>query len=135
VKKFVLDTGVTRVDTAGDVGSATVNAVPKWRGTFSVTYQAPQFGLDARLRYVGKGKFNQLLVDNPATATLEGLVNNDVKAFTYLDLGAQFKATETFTLSVNVNNVFDKDPPLSPTGPLFYDAIGRYFTVGARAKF
>ena len=87
------------------------------------------------MRYIGKGLFNHLLVDNPATATTEGLVNNRVKAFTYLDLGAQFKATEAFTLSFNVNNVFDKKPPLSPTGPIYYDAVGTYFTIGARAKF
>ena len=127
VKKFVFDTGVSRIDTAGDVGSSTGNAIPKWRGTLSFTYQGEALGLDARVRYVGSGKFNHLL---------DGvLVNNDVKAFTYLDLGAQFKATDRFTLSLNVNNVFDKDPPLSPTGPIFYDAIGTYFSFGARAKF
>ena len=130
VKKFVFDTGVSRVDTAGDVGSSTGNAIPSWRGTLGVTYQSEQLGLDARVRYVGKGKFNHLL-DNVPNA----LVNNDVKAFTYVDLGVQFKATDAFTLSLNANNVFDVKPPLSPTGPVFYDAIGTYFTIGARAKF
>jgi outer membrane receptor protein involved in Fe transport len=135
VRKFVFDTGVSRVDTAGDVGSSTGNAIPSWRGTLGLTYQSPRLGLDARVRYIGKGLFNHLLVDNPATSQTEGLVNNRVKAFTYLDLGAQFKATEDFTLSFNVNNVFDKKPPLSPTGPIYYDAVGTYFTIGARAKF
>jgi iron complex outermembrane receptor protein len=135
VKELVFDTGISRVDTAGDVGSSTGNAIPSWRGTLGFTYQSAGLGLDARLRYVGEGKFNHLLVDNPATTTTEGLVNNDVDAFVYLDLGAQVKVTDRFTLSFNVNNVFDKDPPLSPTGPIFYDAIGRYFSVGARAKF
>jgi iron complex outermembrane receptor protein len=127
VKEFVFDTGVSRVDTAGDVGSSTPNAIPNWRGTLSLTYQNSNFGIDARARYVGKGQFNHLL---------EGiLVNNEVKAFTYVDLGAQFKATEKFTVTMNVNNVFDKAPPISPTGPIFYDAIGSYFTFGARATF
>ena len=127
VKKFVFDTGVSRVDSAGDVGSSTGNAIPNWRGTLSLTYQNDWLGLDARARYVGKGKFNHLL---------DGiLVNNDVKSYTYVDLGAQLKATERFTLTLNVNNVFDKAPPVSPTGPVFYDAIGTYFTFGARVKF
>ena len=127
VKEFTFDTGVSSVDSAGDVGSSTGNAIPNWRGTLSMTYQNDWLGLDARARYVGKGKFNHLL---------DGiLVNNDVKAYTYLDLGAQLKATETFTLSLNVNNVFDKQPPVSPTGPIFYDAVGTYFTFGARVKF
>ncbi|WP_260600039.1 TonB-dependent receptor plug domain-containing protein [Sphingomonas endolithica] len=135
ITDFVFDTGVSRVDSAGDVGSSTGNAIPDWRGTLSFTYQNEWLGLDARARYVGKGKFNHLLVDNPATTTLEGLVNNDVKAFTYLDLGVQLKASEDFTLSFNVNNVFDKDPPISPTGPIYYDAIGTYFTMGVKANF
>ena len=135
VKDFVFDTGVSRVDTAGDVGSSTGNAIPRWRGTLGFTYQDEWLGLDARIRYVGKGTFNKLLIDNPATATQEGLVNNDVAAYTYLDLGAQFKATDRFTLSFNVNNVFDTPPPISPTGPIFYDAVGTYFTAAARVKF
>ena len=137
VKKFVFDTGVSRVDTAGDLGSSTGNAIPDWRGTLSFTYQSEDLGLDARLRYVGKGKFNHLLDQAfaPAAAPTQYLVNNEVEAFTYLDVGAQFKVGEAYTLSLNVNNVFDKAPPLSPTGPIFYDAIGRYFTIAARAKF
>jgi hypothetical protein len=52
-----------------------------------------------------QGKFNHLLVDDPATTTLEGLVNNDVKAFTYLDLGVQLKAGEDFTLSFRASEL------------------------------
>lgn len=127
VRKFVFDTGISRVDTAGDVGSSTTNAIPKWRGVLSFTYETERLGLDARIRYVGGGKFNHLL---------EGvLVNNDVSARTYLDLGAQFKAGDRLTLSANVNNVFDRAPPISPTGPAFYDVIGTYFTMGARVAF
>lgn len=48
---------------------------------------------------------------------------------------AQFKAGERLTLSANVNNVFDRAPPISPTGPAFYDVIGTYFTMGARVAF
>lgn len=142
VREFVLDTGIppagttaTRVDTAGDVGSGTGNTIPKWRGTLSFTYQDDWMGLDARVRYVGGGKHNHLLVDNPATTTLEGLVNNDIAARAYLDLGAQFKVTDRFTLSANVNNVFNSAPPITPAQALYYDAIGTYFTVGARMKF
>ncbi|MBU3079505.1 TonB-dependent receptor domain-containing protein [Sphingomonas quercus] len=127
VKKFVYDTGITRVDSAGDVGSATTNAIPSWRGNLIVNYQGSALGIDARVRYVGKGKYDHLLD--------AVLVNNKIKAFTYLDLGASYKVTERLRLTANVNNVFDKQPPISPTGPLFYDAIGTYFSVGARVTF
>ena len=37
VDKLVFDTGVTRVETAGDVGDSVQRATPKWRGTLSAT--------------------------------------------------------------------------------------------------
>ncbi|MBB4630890.1 TonB-dependent receptor plug domain-containing protein [Sphingosinicella soli] len=127
VRKFVFDTGISRIDTAGDLGSSTANSIPKWRGVLSFTYETEYLGLDARIRYVGSGKFNH---------QLDGiLVNNDISARTYLDLGAQFKVSDRFTLSASVNNVFDRAPPISPTGPVYHDAVGTYFTMGARAKF
>ncbi len=135
VREFVLDTGVSRVDSAGDVGSGTGNAIPKWRGTLALSYQDKLVGFDARMRYVGGGKHNHLSVDNPATATLEGLVNNDISARVYVDLGAQFKVTDQFTLWTNVNNVFDREPPISPSQAMYYDAIGTYFTFGAKMSF
>jgi len=142
VREFVLDTGIppagtttTRVDSAGDVGSGTGNTIPKWRGTLSLSYQDKVFGLDARVRYVSGGKHNHLSVDNPATATIEGLVNNDISSRTYLDLGAQFKVADKFTFWTNVNNVFDREPPITPAQAMYYDAIGTYFTFGVKLDF
>ncbi|MFL9842273.1 TonB-dependent receptor [Sphingomonas sp. ST-64] len=133
VRDFVIDTGVSRVDTAGDVGAGTGNAIPSWRGTFSVSYQNDSMGLDARVRYVGAGKFNSQL-DQSVNPT-GYLVNNDIGAYAYLDLGAQAKVADRLTLSLNVNNVLDQKPPLSPVGPVFYDAIGTYFSFGAKVRF
>ncbi|MFS0773233.1 TonB-dependent receptor plug domain-containing protein [Sphingomonas sp. 1P08PE] len=132
VRKFVFDTGVARVDTAGDVGSSTGNAIPSWRGLFSLTYQDDAVGLDARVRFVGSGQFNHLL---NGTNGQPLLVNNDIAARAYLDLGAQLKVNDRYTLSFSANNVLDRDPPISPTGPVFYDAIGTYFNIGLRANF
>lgn len=125
VSRFITNDGTTAIDRAGDVGN-TVVGVPKWRATLSATYQGEVVGVDARVRYVDGGKFDHL-------NTL--LVNNDVKSRTYLDLGAQLKVTDRFTFFGNVNNVFDRDPPLSTAGSAHYDVIGRYFLAGARAKF
>ena len=133
VRDFVVDTGVSRIDTAGDVGAGTGNAIPSWRGTLSFVYQNDTLGLDARVRYVGAGKFNSLL-DQSVNPT-GYLVNNDIGAYAYLDLGARAKVMDRLTLSLNVNNVLDQKPPLSPVGPVFYDAVGTYFSLGARMKF
>jgi hypothetical protein len=34
--------------------------------------------------------------------------------------------------TANVNNVFNRAPPVSPTGPLYYDAIGTYLAARDR---
>jgi outer membrane receptor protein involved in Fe transport len=135
IDRFIFDTGLTRVDTAGDVGDATANGIPKWRGTLSLAYQGDTVGIDARLRYVGGGLYNHLLVDNPATAAIEGLVNNKIGSRTYFDLGARFKVQEKFTFTANVNNLFNVAPPITTAGNPHYDIIGTYVTFGARMNF
>lgn len=134
--RFIQSTGIPPiVNTAGDVGDAVAGGLPKWRATFGATYQNDDVGLDLRVRYVDGGKFNQLLVDNPATAGTEGLINNDISSRTYVDLGAQFKVLDRFTFFGNVNNLFDVDPPISTAGNIHYDIVGTYFTFGARVNF
>ncbi|UZK65462.1 TonB-dependent receptor plug domain-containing protein [Sphingomonas sp. M1-B02] len=136
VDRYIQSTGVPPIlNTAGDVGDAVALGLPKWRGTFGATYQDSNLGFDARVRYVDGGKFNQLLIDNPATVALEGLINNEIKSRTYVDLGIQFKVLDSFTLSANVNNVFDVAPPISTAGNPHYDIVGTYFSMGARVKF
>jgi len=122
VDKFVI--GGT--DTAGDVGSGTPNGVPKWRGTLSAGYDNDEFGADVRVRYVDGGLYDH---------SLTTVINNKTASETYVDLGVRFKVNDRFTLSGNVNNLFDNQPPLSPQGNPHYDVIGTYFSVGAKAKF
>src|SRR5690606_39064697 len=118
--------GLNRNNTAGDVGSGTPNGVPKWRGTFSIGYDNDDFGSDVRVRYVDGGLYDHLLTD---------LVNNKTDARMYVDLGVRFKVADRFTLTGNVNNLFDRQPPLSPIGNPHYDVIGTYFSIGAKANF
>jgi iron complex outermembrane receptor protein len=126
VDKLVFDTGVTRVETAGDVGDAVQRATPKWRGTLSATYEDDNVGFDIRARYIDGGNFDR---------TRTTLINNRIASRTYVDLGARFKIDDRFMLFGNVNNVFDRDPPLITVNSTLYDVVGRYFTVGAKVDF
>ncbi|WP_116091115.1 TonB-dependent receptor plug domain-containing protein [Sphingomonas crusticola] len=139
VDRVIFSTGAaTPINVAGDVGETVTNGTPKWRGTLSFSYQTDRLGLDARVRYVGGGKFNQLLdgrIPSPGAPANVTLLNNDISARTYVDLGAQFKVNDRFTFFGNIANLFDRDPPISTAGPIHYDAIGTYFTFGARVKF
>lgn len=70
-----------------------------------------------------------------------------IKAYDYFDLAARFGVTESLVMTVTVQNLFDKDPPITGnnagstafnsgnTFPSTYDALGRRFAVGARLKF
>jgi len=125
VPTLTTDDGVSKIEYAGDVGEALPFGTPKWRATGSLTYQDQALSVDARLRYVGGGMWNSALKD---------LENNAIKARTYVDLGARV-TIDKLTLSLNVNNLFDVDPPLTTTGQIHYDQIGRYFSTAAKIKF
>lgn len=70
-----------------------------------------------------------------------------VDAYNYFDLAARFNATENFTFTVTVQNLLDKDPPITGnnagsttfnsgnTFPSTYDALGRRYAVSAKVKF
>ena len=65
----------------------------------------------------------------------------------YLDLAASWAITKSVTLYAGVNNIFDKDPPITDssiagpaagsgnTYPQVYDALGRRIFVSLTAKF
>lgn len=125
VPSLTTDDGVSKIEYAGEVGEALPFGTPKWRASGSLTYQDQALSIDARLRYVAGGMWSSALKD---------LENNAIKARTYVDLGARV-TIDKLTLSLNVNNLFDVDPPLTTTGQIHYDQIGRYFSTSARIKF
>lgn len=124
VPSLTTDDGISKIQYVGDVGNEVPFGTPKWKGAASITYDDKVLSADARLRYVGGGVFNHLL----------DIENNKIGSRTYLDLGARVRIEE-LTLFANVNNVFDRGPPLTTTGQIHYDEIGRYFSAGAKIKF
>ncbi|NWK94238.1 TonB-dependent receptor [Sphingobium lactosutens] len=125
VPKVIINDGTSTVDRAGDVGDNVNFGTPHWRATGSINYSSQDVSVDARVRYVGGGKFNHLL----------NIANNDIAARVYVDVGAQATIADRFTLFANVNNLFDRDPPLTTYGSIHYDSIGRYMTMGAKVRF
>jgi outer membrane receptor protein involved in Fe transport len=65
--------------------------------------------------------------------------NNHIPAYMYFDLGASYKfdvlQDREVEVFANINNLFDKDPPVSSAFSPYYDIVGRYMVVGARARF
>lgn len=115
---------------------------PNYKQKFSqrTVWNAANFSVGYNWRHVGKvteepGGTNFL----PAYST--------IKAYDYVDLSATWQVTKNVRLNLSVNNAFDKKPPevgntigttttnSGNTFPQNYDAIGRYYTLGATVKF
>lgn len=125
VDELVTDDGVNRYDLATSVGG---NGVPRWRTNVSLNYQNGGFGADLRARYISGGKFNVLL----------DIDNNAIGSYTYVDVGLNYdfgNRGSGFGLFGGVSNLLDKDPPIASSAAVFYDVVGRYYTLGARYRF
>ena len=117
------------VDCKGTWDSGTcLGAFPEWAHTFRTTWATPwDVDVSAMWRYVGE------VDDNTAN-------NRDWAAYSWLDLSANWQVTDSTLLRIGVNNVLDKDPPVSSDAgnvpgngnvfPGYYDSLGRYIFAG-----
>jgi outer membrane receptor protein involved in Fe transport len=83
-----------------------------------------------------------------STVTHPTIDHNRVKGAFYLDTNLQYKLAfgdSEATVFLNVDNVFDKTPPIvpvsggllyagKPTNPNLYDTLGRAFRAGVRFR-
>ncbi|MEI9903026.1 MAG: TonB-dependent receptor [Asticcacaulis sp.] len=136
----------TVVDTAGVNGGESLG-LPHWQGSFSLTYHVGALSVFAQERYIGKGIYSQNYVEG-GTGT-NGIDYNRIPSITYTDINIKYDVNAAnckCQLYFNVNNLFDRDPPPSPsrigspvtiiaTNPTLYDTIGRYFSAGIRFRF
>ena len=134
-------TDATRSELAGQVGANVGGSgVPKWRGNVTADYAAGPLGFNARIRYVGGGKYiNYWTTDNFA--------NNNIGSTQYLDLSARYTFGESGSHPIEarfgIDNALDKDPLVNPetffitgfTNYEIYDVMGRRFYAGARITF
>ncbi|HWK42830.1 MAG TPA: TonB-dependent receptor [Croceibacterium sp.] len=139
-----------KVDGAGQTGTAASLSVPKWTANAFVTLLNPSFSVTLQGRFIDSGVLNSLYIDPSDEGYSPTLVNsindNSVPSRFYLNLsgtmkvGPQGEDGKGFELFGRVNNLLDKSPPIVPefqypTNPAYFDTIGRYFTIGARARF
>jgi iron complex outermembrane receptor protein len=140
VDELIFDDAANRSDTAGDVGGTVILGVSRWRGVTSAAYEDRRFTVDLRARYVGGGHFNsQPGGETSCDPSGRTALCPDIDARIYVDLALQYALpfgndeNARITLFGNVANLFDRDPPVFPNR-MHYDVVGRYFTLGARAR-
>jgi iron complex outermembrane receptor protein len=107
---------------------------PEWRHHFRIGWSSP-WNTDVALtwRYYDS-------VTNIAPGTVDN-IDYELGARSYFDIAASWAATEKTTIRLGINNVADKDPPLSSavgttgngnTYPQTYDALGRWIFLRAQ---
>ena len=124
----------------GAYGNDCGTPTPEWRHRARVSWATPWDGLDlsATWRYLGSADLKS------GDTEITGRVDSTLDAQSYIDLAGQWAAKDWVTFRFGVNNVLDDDPPLSAsigttgngnTYPQTYDALGRYWFVGATFDF
>lgn len=127
---------------AGEAGAA------RWQGSLSLSVDFDKFGVFVQERFISDGIYRELYTTgNTGSNSID---SNSVAGRNYTDLTLRYMPelldsgrTEFF---LTVNNLFDRDPPDSPTRagapiglifgtqPTLYDVVGRYITAGVRVQ-
>lgn len=111
---------------AGETGTA-----PRWRGVFQANYDRGPLGLFLQARYTSDGWYDKytLASDLPQIKIKGQTVWNGRVSYTLPVAGGDWQAY------VNVQNIFDKAPPvLAPTAGSF-DPVGRFYRFGLRLTY
>ncbi|UYY57670.1 TonB-dependent receptor domain-containing protein [Sphingomonas sp. S2-65] len=131
------------------------NPRAKWRWNGRATYGIEGFDLSLLWTHISRVSLEPFLAarlpgdvaqpggPNPTTILADF---RSIPAYDYFDLSFRAAPTENIELTLTVNNLFDKEPPLVGSGvggtsynsgntfPTIYDPIGRSFTIGARIR-
>ncbi|HEY4070670.1 MAG TPA: TonB-dependent receptor [Sphingomicrobium sp.] len=131
------------VECASFFGGSCGTPNPKWRHKLRVGLTMPNgMGVSAQWRYFGSvNLFDPQAETSPGVggspvADLRGLPSRS-----WFDLAFTARVAQKLNLRLGVNNIFDKDPPLSELGsngntyPQTYDALGRYMFAGFTVDF
>jgi outer membrane receptor protein involved in Fe transport len=133
-------------DCAGLHGTTCGTPLPKWRHKIRGTWSTPWQGLELALtwRHIDSVKLDATSNDIHLSGDSEP-ADQKLAARDYLDLAANWQITKTYTFRAGINNLLDKDPPVSGvvaavygngnTYPQVYDAMGRRVFLNLTAKF
>ena len=110
-------------------------ALPRFSATANVNLDVGRLGLNTQIRYIGPMVFNLDYVEGVH------INKNDIPSVTYVDMSASYQINDQIEIFGNVDNLFDKNPPIVPatfgypTNATFFDMIGRTYRIGVRGRF
>jgi iron complex outermembrane receptor protein len=132
--------GADKIDRAGQTGLG--GGAPEWQSTLSLNYNRGPFSATLQERYVAAGTY-----DSRWSSGVE-IDDNSIDAawLTNLQLGyeGEWSGLGRYRVSLNVNNLFDANPPLvaswgftgsQATNSGLFDIYGRRYNLGLRVTF
>ena len=137
--------GGVKYDCVGLYGPTCGTPLPEWRHKARVTWTTP-FAVDLALtwRYMDEVLLDRTSSNSQLTGTVQP-VDRSLAAQNYLDISGSWNLSKNLVLSGGINNILDRDPPVSAqvgagfgngnTYPQVYDAMGRRIFLGLTAKF
>jgi outer membrane receptor protein involved in Fe transport len=129
-------------DYQGTISQTIGSATPKDKAVLTTMWAWRELTLRYNLRYID----GMDVVNNDAKKSKPTIgVKPTVPTYVYHDLSARYDFNKTYSLTVGVNNVTDKQPPIyttdsqagiqSNTDPSTYDVLGRRYFLNFGAKF
>ncbi len=138
--------GLGSYDCAGLYGSGTCGTpLPQWRHKLRGTWATPwNVELALTWRHFDSVDFERTSSD-PQLAGAFNEVDKTLGARDYIDIAGSWTISKNFSVRGGINNVFDRDPPISAqvgagfgngnTFPQVYDALGRRVFMNLTATF
>lgn len=127
-------------DCAGQINLACQS--PEWRHIANLRYSRSWYTVGARWRYFGEMDYVDEITGEPLTTDKLVSADGGIDAVSYLDLSASARIGDNTEITVGVNNVLDKEPPLvggslvlNGNAPGGYDQAGRFVFGSVNFRF
>lgn len=115
---------------------------PKWRHIANMRYSRDWWSVNLRWRYYGSMDYRKT---DGTPGTKDQLVvarGNRLPSYNWFDLSGTFQVGQLVELTVGVNNIADKEPPITgntlvsnANSPGGYDQAGRFFFTSMTLRF
>lgn len=127
---------------AGTISQTVASAYPDNKALLTTTWAAGDFSVRYNFRYIDRMD----VVNNDAQGSRPTIgVKPYVPSYVYHDLSAQWQYKKQYTVTIGINNLADKDPPIyttdaqagiqTNTDPSTYDVLGRRYFLSLGARF
>ena len=138
-------TGQT-TDSANTLGSQ-----PKLAYNLSLGYDVGRWGTNVQIRGFSQRRGNNIVYNPDGSVTTSTVLGPEDAGYVagstnstsknrwpgqyFVNPSASYKVTDKITAFLNIDNVFDREPPALATNANVYDFLGRRYRLGVRANF